>query len=284
MLWSSRRLAASLALAMGFALIFGASAALAPEADARAAMSTLTAIQGDVFVRHADGTVARANEGEVIVAGDAIRTGSDALAQITYFEGSTVRIEADTQLVVETLSSEPDGGTVIAMWQAVGRTWHVVTKLITGSSRYEVHTPSSTATVRGTIFAVDVQLEPDGVAATVTTSEGTVIHSTPDPVHPGATTAVPVTAGQQSKASRGKASEAAHPAAPATLGSAPKRPASSPTSRVPKQPSPPPVTRATSRDVRATDRQKAVPIATVTRDRAKPTPRAKPRPRGEGNG
>ena len=145
---------------MGFALVFGASAALAPEADARAAMSTLSAVRGDVVVRHADGTVAPANEGDVIVAGDAIRTGSGALAEITYFEGSTVRIEAHTELVVEKLSSSPDGGTVVAMWQAAGRTWHVVTKLITGGSRYEVRTPSSTATVRGTIFAVGTRLTP----------------------------------------------------------------------------------------------------------------------------
>jgi len=286
LLWSSRsRLAASLALAMGFALVFGASAALAPEADARAAISTLSAVRGDVVVRHADGTVAPANEGDVIVAGDAIRTGSGALAEITYFEGSTVRIEAHTELVVERLSSSPDGGTVVAMWQAVGRTWHVVTKLITGGSRYEVRTPSSTATVRGTIFAVDVTLEPDGVTATVTTSEGTVIHSAPDPVHPGATTAVRVTAGQQSKASRGKTTERADPAAAATLASAPNRPASSPSARGPKQPSPSPVTRTTSGDVRANDRaENATPTVTVTRDRTKPTPPEKSRSRGEGKG
>lgn len=285
MLWSSgSRLAASLALAMGFGLIFGASAALAPEADARAALSTLTVVEGDVLVRHADGDVTRANEGDIIVAGDAIHTGSDARAEITYFEGSTVRMEATTELVVEELSTESDGGTVIAMRQAFGRTWHVVTKLITGGSRYEVHTPSSTAAVRGTIFAVDVRLEPDGVAATVTTSEGTVVHTSLDPVHPGATRGVRVTAGQQSKVSRGKATEPAHPAAPATLLSAPKRPTSSPTVRAPKQPSPPPLTRTTSRDVRATERQRAIPTATVTRDRAKPSQTAKPRSRGEGNG
>jgi hypothetical protein len=283
-LWSRSRLAASLALAMGFALIFGASAALAPEADALAAVSTLSALQGDVFVRHADGSVTRANDGEVIVAGDTIRTGSGALAEITYFEGSSVRIEADTELVVEKLWTESDGGTVIAMSQAFGRTWHVVTKLITGGSRYEVRTPSSTATVRGTIFAVDVQVEPEGVAATVTTSEGTVVHSSPDPARTGATTSVRVTAGQQSKVSRGKATEPAHPAAPATLTAAPKRPAPSPTTRAPKLPLPAPVTRATSGDVRATERPRVVPAVTVKRDRDKPAPPAKPRSPGKGKG
>jgi hypothetical protein len=283
--WSSgSRLAASLALALGFALIFGASAALAPEADALAAVSTLSALQGDVSIRHADGSVTRANDGGVIFEGDTIRTGSGAFAEITYFEGSTVRIEAGTELVVEKLSTESDGGTVIAMSQAFGRTWHVVTKLITGSSRYEVRTPSSTATVRGTIFAVDVQLEPDDVVATVTTSEGTVVHSSPDPAHAGVTTSVRVTAGQQSKVSRGKATEPAHPAAPAALTTAPERPAPSPTARAPKLSLPAPVTRPTSGDVRATERPRAIPEVTVTRDRAKPAPPAKPRSPGKGNG
>jgi hypothetical protein len=268
---------------MGFALVFGASAALAPEADALAAISTLSVVKGDVLIRHADGNVTSANEGEVISPGDAICTGSDALAEITYFDGSTVRIEASTELVVEQLSTESDGGTVIAMSQAFGRTWHVVTKLVTGSSRYEVRTPSSTATVRGTIFAVDVQVEPDGVAATVTTSEGTVVHSSPDPAHQGATTSVRVTAGQQSKVSRGKATEPAHPAAPAALTTAPERP-TSPTARAPKLPVSAPLTRATPRDVRATEPQRAVRAATVTRDRAKPAPPAKPGSRGEGKG
>jgi len=283
-LWSRSRLAASLALAMGFALVFGASAALAPEADALAAASTLSALQGDVSIRHADGSVTRANDGGIIVAGDTIRTESGAFAEITYFEGSTVRIEASTELVVEKLSTESDGGTVIAMSQAIGRTWHVVTKLITGSSRYEVHTPSSTATVRGTIFAVDVQLEPEGVAATVTTSEGTVVHSASDPAHTGGTTSVRVTAGQQSKVTRDKSTEPAHPAAPETLKTAPKRPAPSPTARAPKLPLPAPVTRAASGDVRATDRQRAMPPATVTRDRDKPAPPARPRSPGKGKG
>ena len=284
LLWSSRsRLAASFALAMGFALIFGASAALAPEADALAAISTFSAVKGDVFVRHPSGDLARANEGDVIVVGDAIRTGPDALAEITYFEGSSVRIEADTELVVENLSTASDGGTVIVMRQAVGRTWHVVTKLITGGSRYEVHTPSSTATVRGTIFAVDVEIEPDGPAAIVTTSEGTVVHTSPDPTDPGGVTAVRVTAGQQSKASRGKATEPAHPAAASTLASAPKRPAS-PTAQPTKERAPLPPTRTTSRDVGATSGQRAIPAATVTRDRAKPAPTEKSRSRGEGSG
>src|SRR5205823_6431637 len=86
------------------------------------------------------------------------------------------------------LAPEADAPTVIGMMQTLGRTWHVVTKLISGSSRYESRTRSSTAAVRGTIFAVDVHVDADGPAATVTTSEGVVVHSAAGPA--GAASAV----------------------------------------------------------------------------------------------
>ena len=143
-----------------------------------------------MVVGHAGQELVDAALGEVIAAGDTIRTGPGATAEITYFEGSSVRIEAGTELVIEALATEADGGTVIAMAQAIGRTWHVVTKLLTPSSRYEVRTPTSAASVRGTIFAVEVRNEDDGPAATVATLEGEVVHSAPDPARPGATVAV----------------------------------------------------------------------------------------------
>jgi hypothetical protein len=80
----------------------------------------------------------------VIAAGDTIRTGAGAAAEITYVEGSTVRIEADTQIVVESLPTSNNG-----VIQTLERSWLVVTKLISGGSRFEVRTPSSTASVRG---------------------------------------------------------------------------------------------------------------------------------------
>jgi hypothetical protein len=196
------RTVGSLAVLMMCALIFGSSVVLAPEVHALASITTLTNVQGDVFVRHSGDDVVAAREGDVLVAGDSIRTGKDARAEITYFEGSSVLLDPDTELVIEALATEADGGTVVAMWQAVGRTWHVVTKLISGSSRYEVRTPTSTASVRGTIFAVDVRFASDGPVATVITSEGTVVHHVAD--RAGTTADIRVRAGEQSTSQRGK--------------------------------------------------------------------------------
>src|SRR5256714_2959583 len=172
---SRPRTLGAIVLVVTLALALGSSAVLAPEADAYVSRSALTFVAGSVLVSHDGSSFKPAHEGDVIAAGDTIRTESGAAAEITYFEGSSVRLEADTELVVESLRTESDGGTVIGMMQTLGRSWHVVTKLIDGSSRYEVRTPSSTASVRGTIFAVDVRVGPDGPAATVTPSEGIVV-------------------------------------------------------------------------------------------------------------
>src|SRR5437773_10958827 len=172
---------AAIVLVVTLALALGSSAVLAPEADAHVSRTALTFVAGSVLLSHDGSEFNEAHEGDVIAAGDTIRTESGAAAEITYFEGSSVRLEADTQIVVESLRTEADGGTVIGMMQTLGRTWHVVTKLISGSSRYELRTPTSTASVRGTIFAVDVRLNSDGPSATVTTSEGVVLHTAADP-------------------------------------------------------------------------------------------------------
>jgi hypothetical protein len=179
-------------LALGFvlALVVGA-AGVGGNAKAFGAGTTLTVLSGDVTVRHGSGDFAPAADGEVLSEGDAIHTGPDGRAVLTYFEGSTVTIEPATELAIDSANSTADGGTVVLMTQSVGRTWHVVTKLITSGSKYEVRTPASTASVRGTEFEVDA----DDATTTVTTTEGTVMAHVEDPVQPGAAVDVPVSAG-----------------------------------------------------------------------------------------
>src|SRR5436189_2861786 len=235
---SRPRTTALTVLVVALALGVGSSAVLAPEADALVSISTLTVVDGAVLISHGGADFTSAREGDVLGAGDTIRTGTGAAAEITYFEGSSVRLEADTEIVVERLRTEADGGTVIGMMQTLGRTWPAVTNPISGSSRYEVRTPSSTASVRGTIFAVDVRLDADGPSATVTTSEGVVVHSAAGPA--GAASAVRVTAGQESTKSASRPADSAHAPAPATLREAPARPASAPHRSKAEAPSPDP--------------------------------------------
>jgi hypothetical protein len=195
----------ALAIVLGVVSMFGSGHALG-------AATTITIISGDIQVRHGAGTFAPANDGDVLAAGDTVRTGDGARAVLTYFEGSTVSLEPNTELAIEDASTLTDGSTIIVMQQNLGRTWHVVTKLVTGGSKYEVKTPASTASVRGTTFTVDVAIEDALPVATVTTTEGTVVHSAPDPQEPSRRVAVPVTAGTAERIKKG---ETPAPAAPA---------------------------------------------------------------------
>jgi hypothetical protein len=141
---SRSRNVAAVVLLVVLALGLGATAMPAPERDALASSSTLTVVDGVVLIGHDGSDFSAVHEGDVIAAGDTIRTEAGAAAEITYVEGSTVRIEADTQIVVESLPTSNNG-----VIQTLERSWLVVTKLISGGSRFEVRTPSSTASVRG---------------------------------------------------------------------------------------------------------------------------------------
>jgi hypothetical protein len=171
------------------------------------AATTVTIISGDIQIRHSSaGAFVPATDGEVITAGDTIRTGANSRAVLTYFEGSTVTVEPDSELVVEAVGAQTDGSTVVVMQQNAGRTWHVVTRLISGNSKYEVKTPASTASVRGTAFDVTIKFDSNNEpTAQITTTEGTVVHSAPDPVNPTQTIEVPVTAGKTESVKKGEA-------------------------------------------------------------------------------
>src|SRR5882762_11597708 len=136
---SRSRAIAAVVLGLALALGLGSSVVLAPQADALALSSTLTVVDGAVFVRHGGSDFRPAREGDVIAAGETLRTERGATAEITYFEGSSVRVDGDTEIVVAGLRTSDVG-----VGRALGRAWHVVTSLISGGSRYEVRTPSST--------------------------------------------------------------------------------------------------------------------------------------------
>lgn len=140
----SRTVAAS-ALLIALALGVGSNAVFAPEADALASISMLTVVDGHVLVRHGGADFSQAHVGDVVAAGDRIRTGNAASVELTYFQGSSVRLDADAEIVVASLRSDAEGGTV----PTIARAWNVLTKLITGSTRFDVRTPSATASVRG---------------------------------------------------------------------------------------------------------------------------------------
>ena len=131
---------AILALACGA----GLSAVLGSERDGVVSRAAVIAVDGPVLLRHGDAEFVAALEGEVVGAGDIVRTGTGASAEITYSDGSSVRLEADAEIVIVGLHPS-DGGAA----QTLRRAWQAVTRLLSEGSRYETRGPSSTASVRG---------------------------------------------------------------------------------------------------------------------------------------
>lgn len=133
----------------------------------------LTVISGDVLTRGARGDFSPAADGAVLYLGGSVRTSADARAVITLFEGSTVELEPGSDITIEEATTR-SGSTIVGLAQSLGRTWHVVTHLTTADSRYEVRTPTATASVRGTAFEVALDDAASGPTTTVTTTEGRV--------------------------------------------------------------------------------------------------------------
>ena len=122
--------------------------------------STLTILsitKGNVLVMKAGtGSWTEAQVGMSLEVGDIIKTGDDSNAQITFFDGSTIELQAGTEIEIVSLDISDTGSTTITLEQTLGTTISRVTKLLDPASRYEVETPTGVAAVRGSSMIVRV--------------------------------------------------------------------------------------------------------------------------------
>lgn len=200
-----RIIATTTAMTFVFATAIGTTGIITQQGRiALGASTTLTIIAGDVSAQQPGSSELRpVADGALLRAGMTIHTGEGSYAILTYFEGSTVSLEPNTTLLIEQLVANADGSTVISMQQQLGRTWHSVTKLLGQGSKYEVKTPTLTATVRGTAFEVGVAQAATGeVVASIVTTEGAVGAFKPATAADPAPAEVVVPAGFQTQATQ----------------------------------------------------------------------------------
>lgn len=137
----------TIALAVLLLLVFSSDATVGPQHRVLATAMAVTNMSGSVFIRRtADMEFKPAHVGDVLSTGDTIWAGPGT-AEVTYFEGSSIGIGPETQLVIQPLLIE--GDVVASLPQAVDRTWRAIARLVTGNPRYEIRTPTSSATIRG---------------------------------------------------------------------------------------------------------------------------------------
>ncbi|MFC2122221.1 FecR domain-containing protein, partial [Bacteroidota bacterium] len=133
---------------------------------------TVSLLSGSVEVQGSGADSWQAGQdGMTLSVGDRIKTAAGSHAILTFFEGSTTKLDAGTDVEIKRLEFAEGQPTVIVMKQWLGRTWSRVVKMTDSGSQYEIETPSAVAMVRGTLFATDVN---ETGATQVATTEGLV--------------------------------------------------------------------------------------------------------------
>jgi uncharacterized repeat protein (TIGR01451 family) len=89
--------------------------------------------------------------------GDSVKTGDSSSADITFLDGSTIQLEANTEIEIVSLEISTDTGSkTIRLKQVIGDTMSRVEKLVDTASSYEIETPACVAAVRGSVMLVNV--------------------------------------------------------------------------------------------------------------------------------
>ena len=113
---------------------------------------------GLVEVKHVGSSWTSASNGMLLEQSDTIKTGKDTSASVILFKGSIIRLDSNTKIKIKEIINDADK-TYVKIEQDSGRTWNTISK-ISGIDDYEVQTPTTVASVRGTAFVVIV--EPNG--------------------------------------------------------------------------------------------------------------------------
>src|SRR4030042_371987 len=121
-------------------------------------LTTLSMAEGDVLVmKVGTNTWVQGQVGTSLNIGDTVKTGDNSGALVTFFDGSTIELEAGTQIESRSLARVCSTGvTTITLLQAIGTTISRVTALLDPASSYKVETLSGAAAVRGRVMIVTV--------------------------------------------------------------------------------------------------------------------------------
>lgn len=134
--------------------------------------ATVHVLSGPVEIRTGSGDFTGAIDGQAVSPGDTVATGATGRAVIEYQDGSVTRLDGDTTFTIAMLEALDSGGTVVEGEQHSGNTYHRVVEITDSASRFDVVTPTASASVQGTVYAVFVG--PDG-ASTVAVFDGIVV-------------------------------------------------------------------------------------------------------------
>lgn len=121
-------------------------------------IASVSEIAGDVYVMARAETDSRPiTEDTHVLEGYTVRTGSEGGVTLNWADGSRVRLGPETSIRVRKCSLNTNTKDTTSLFDLdVGRIWVRVLATLGGKTKFEVHTPTATAGVRGTVFYVEV--------------------------------------------------------------------------------------------------------------------------------
>ncbi len=94
---------------------------------------------------------------DYVRAGDTIRTGEDSTVTLNWANGERILMGPLTTLQVLKCQMNRTSQAETSVFRLdVGHIWIRILKILSGQSKFEIHTPTATAGVRGTVFSVGV--------------------------------------------------------------------------------------------------------------------------------
>ncbi len=147
---------ATFAIILGFAFLLGLLLLLS---------QSLFVLQRVVRVRDVSGTVNITRKGEedaqplgerrLVQAGEQLSTGAEGQCTLNWIDGTRIRMEPDTELTVQKCQVYR-GAEQSAFRLDIGKIWIRVLRMLSQQDKFLINTPTATAGVRGTMFAVEV--------------------------------------------------------------------------------------------------------------------------------
>ncbi len=137
--------------------LWGVSNFLSPP-PALASQGTLSVLSGSVEVQEsmAEGWQ-KGGDGMVLSAGARVKTEAGSYALLTFSEGSSIKLEPDSDVEIQQVESTNGQLTAIVLKQWLGKTWSRVIEKTDHDLHYQVQTPSASVIAHGTLFATEVE-------------------------------------------------------------------------------------------------------------------------------
>ncbi len=147
---------ASFAIILGFAFLLAILLLLTQSVSVLQRVARVSEVSGTVNIIHKGEDDAKPlGERRLVQAGEQLSTGAAGRCTLNWINGTRIRVEPNTELTVQKCQV-CKGVEQSAFRLDIGKIWIRVLRVLSQQDKFLINTPTATAGVRGTMFAVEV--------------------------------------------------------------------------------------------------------------------------------